>query len=288
MFAPRDDQFKESLGVPSIIEAMKKIVYDNLDKYYGHEHIHPIIQKRLDRELNSIISNGYSSTYYVAHLMVKKSVEDGYMVGSRGSVGSSFVATMMEITEINTLPPQYRCPKCKFHVLKMNKEEKEMYPMSDNEKLFEHDLENVESGYDLPDAICPCCGTPLIKDGHDIPFETFLGFNGDKVPDIDLNFSSEYQSRAHAYVKEIFGATHSFRAGTLQKIQDKNAYGYVKAYAEKKGLRLRDVEIDRIASHIVGIKRSTGQHPGGIVVVPKYTDIFEVTPIQFASDNTEN
>ncbi|MCR5786121.1 MAG: PolC-type DNA polymerase III [Acholeplasmatales bacterium] len=288
MKAPVDDQFSESLGVPSIVEDMKRIVYSNLDKLYGHEHVHPIVQKRLDREMNSIIGAGYSSTYYMAHLMVHKSVEDGYMVGSRGSVGSSFVATMMDITEINPLPPHYRCPQCKFHVFKMTDDEKKEYGVSDLEKPFMADLDNILSGYDLPDAVCPCCGTPLVKDGHDIPFETFLGFNGDKVPDIDLNFSSEYQSRAHAFIKEVFGVTHSFRAGTLATIADKNAFGYVKAYAEKKNLHLRACEIDRIASKIIGVKRSTGQHPGGIVVVPKYFDIFSVTPIQYASNNTDN
>ena len=288
MKAPKDDQFKESLGVPSLVEDMKRIVYGNLDKLYGHEHVHPIVQKRLDRELKAIIGAGYSSTYYMAYLMVHKSVEDGYMVGSRGSVGSSFVATMMDITEINPLPPHYRCPKCKFHVFKMTEEQKKEYGVNEKEALFMKDLDNILSGYDLPDAVCPCCGEPLKKDGHDIPFETFLGFNGDKVPDIDLNFSSEYQSRAHAFIKEIFGVTHSFRAGTLATIADKNAYGYVKAYAEKKNLRLRGCEIDRLGTKIIGVKRSTGQHPGGIVVVPKYSDIFSITPIQYASNNTEN
>ena len=288
MKAPRDDQFSESLGIPSLVEDMKRIVNMNLDRLYGHEKIHPIVQKRLDRELNSIIGAGYASTYYMSYLMVHKSVEDGYMVGSRGSVGSSFVATLMDITEINPLPPHYRCPKCKFHVFKMTEEQKKEYGVSDKEAPFMKDLDNILSGYDLPDANCPCCGTRMVKDGHDIPFETFLGFNGDKVPDIDLNFSSEYQSRAHAFIKEVFGVTHSFRAGTLATIADKNAIGYVKGYAEKKNLRLRSCEIERLSTKIIGVKRSTGQHPGGIVVVPKYFDIFSVTPIQYASNNTEN
>ncbi len=287
MYAPRDDQFKDSLGVPSIVEEMKNIVYTNLEKYYG-TNIHPIIQKRLDKEMNSIISNGYSSTYYMSHLLVKKSMEDGYMVGSRGSVGSSLVATMMNITEINPLPPHYRCKKCKFVAIKMTDEEKKEYGVKPIEEPFQDQLAQVESGYDLDDAICPCCGETLAKDGHEIPFETFLGFKGDKVPDIDLNFSGEYQSKAHAFIKDVFGPTHAFRAGTLATVADKNAYGYVKAYLEKKHLTIRNCEIDRIASKIVGVKRSTGQHPGGIVVVPNYVDIFQVTPIQYPADNIEN
>ena len=288
MKAPRDDQFSESLGVPSLVEDMKRIVNYNLDRLYGHDYIHPIVTKRLNRELTSIIGAGYSSTYYMAHLLVKKSEEDGYMVGSRGSVGSSFAATLMDITEINPLPPHYRCTKCKYHVFKMTDEEKEEYGIRDIDKPFMMSLDNTLSGYDLPDAVCPCCGTQLKKDGHDIPFETFLGFNGDKVPDIDLNFSSEYQAKAHAYIKEVFGVSHSFRAGTRQDIQEKNAYGYVKAYCEKKCLHLRDCEIDRLASHITGVRRSTGQHPGGIVVVPKYFDIFQVTPVQYPANKTDN
>lgn len=287
MFAPRDDQFKDSLNVPSIVEEMKKIVYENLEKYYGTK-IHPIIQKRLDKEMNSIISNGYSSTYYMAHLLVKKSMDDGYMVGSRGSVGSSLVATMMNITEINPLPPHYRCKNCKFVAFKMTDAEKKEYGVSKEEEGLQESLAKVESGYDLDDAICPVCGKPLSKDGHEIPFETFLGFKGDKVPDIDLNFSGEYQSRAHAFIKDVFGATHAFRGGTISTVADKNAYGYVKAFLEKKKIQIRDCEIDRIASKIVGVKRSSGQHPGGIVVVPNYVDIFEVTPVQYPADNIEN
>lgn len=287
MYAPRDDQFKDSLGVPSIVEEMKHIVYTNLENYYGKD-IHPLIKKRLDKEMNSIISNGYSSTYYMAHLLVTKSMEDGYMVGSRGSVGSSLVATMMNITEINPLPPHYRCKKCKFVALKMTDEEKKEYGLKEEELGLQEALSKVESGYDLDDALCPCCNSPLVKDGHEIPFETFLGFKGDKVPDIDLNFSGEYQAKAHSFIKEVFGASHAFRAGTLATVAEKNAYGYVKAYLEKKRINLRNCEIDRISSRIVGVKRSTGQHPGGIVVVPNYVDIYQVTPIQYPADNIEN
>lgn len=287
MKAPKDDQFAESLGIPSLVEDMKRIVNSNLDLYYGSK-MHPIVRKRVDRELKSIIGAGYASTYYMAHLMVHESVKDGYMVGSRGSVGSSFVATMMEITEINPLPPHYRCPNCKFHVFKMTEEEKKEYGVSQLEEPFMHDLENVLSGYDLPDQVCPCCGNRLTKDGHDIPFETFLGFNGDKVPDIDLNFSSEYQAEAHAFIKKVFGVTHSFRAGTLATVAEKTGFGYVKGYCERNNIVMRNCEIARVATKITDVKRSTGQHPGGIVVVPKYFDIFSVTPIQYPSNDTTN
>ncbi len=287
MFTPADDEFKDSLGVASIVEEMKKIVSENTKVKYG-ETPHLFVKKRIDRELNSIISNGFSSVYYMSYLLVSKSLSDGYLVGSRGSVGSSLVATMMNITEINPLSPHYICKECKFQVFKMNEEEKELYKITELEKEFQPILDSVESGYDLPDHICPICGANLSKDGHDIPFETFLGFNGDKVPDIDLNFSGEYQAIAHEYVRTIMGEEHSFRSGTVASIQDKNAYGYVKGYCEKKNLNLRACEIERIAQKLVGTKRSTGQHPGGIIVVPKANDIYDVTPIQYPADNIEN
>ncbi len=287
MFVPADDEFKDKLGVPSIIEEMKNIVNKNVIRFYG-ENPHNIVKKRIERELNSIISNGYSSVYFMSYLLVNKSLEDGYLVGSRGSVGSSLAATMMMITEINPLAPHYRCNKCKFTAFKMTEDEKKDNPITENELPFQKDLASVESGYDLPDAVCPVCGNKLTKDGHDIPFETFLGFNGDKVPDIDLNFSGEYQSIAHEYVRELLGNEYAFRGGTVATVAEKNAYGYVKAYIEKKGLDLRTAEIDRISEKIVGVKRSTGQHPGGIVVVPKSIDIYDVTPIQYPADNYEN
>lgn len=287
MFAPRDDQFKESLHVDSIVEELKRIVDGNVKKYYG-DNPHPIVKKRLDRELNSIISNGYASVYYMSHLLVTKSLSDGYLVGSRGSVGSSLVATMMKITEINPLAPHYRCPKCKFHVFKMNEDERKEYGTTEAEEAFTSVLQQVESGYDLPDAVCPICGEKLIKDGHDIPFETFLGFNGDKVPDIDLNFSGDYQATAHQFVREFMGYDHAFRGGTIGTLADKNAFGYVKGYCERKKINLRSCEMDRIATKLVGVRRSTGQHPGGIIVVPKYVDIYDVTPVQYPADNTEN
>ncbi|MDE7263291.1 MAG: PolC-type DNA polymerase III [Anaeroplasmataceae bacterium] len=288
MFAPRDDEFKDTfLHIPSITEEVKRIVKENMTRLYG-ENPHLIVQKRIDRELNSIISNGYASVYYISHLMVEKSLSDGYLVGSRGSVGSSLVATMMQITEINPLSPHYRCKKCKFHTFRMRDDEVDEFGLTEVEKPFQAVLRSVDSGYDLPDAVCPVCGEPLTKDGHDIPFETFLGFNGDKVPDIDLNFSGEYQAQAHEYIREVFGPENAFRAGTVGTIAEKNAYGYVKGYCERKGITLRSCEMDRLATYLVGIKRSTGQHPGGIVVVPHYVDIYDVTPVQYPADNTEN
>ncbi|MBQ9124115.1 MAG: PolC-type DNA polymerase III [Acholeplasmatales bacterium] len=288
MYAPRDDEFKDGiLGVESIVTEVRRIVAENQEKLYG-TNPHEIVKARINRELESIISNGYASVYYMSHLMVVKSLNDGYLVGSRGSVGSSLVATMMDITEINPLAPHYRCKKCKFHAFKMNEDEKNKYGIRDIEQAFQDDLQSVDSGYDLPDAICPVCGEKLAKDGHDIPFETFLGFNGDKVPDIDLNFSGEYQNKAHEYIREVFGPENAFRGGTVGTIAEKNAFGYVKGYCERTGVVLRDCEMQRIAQYLVGVKRSTGQHPGGIIVVPHYVDIYDVTPIQYPADNFEN
>ncbi|MDE5715481.1 MAG: PolC-type DNA polymerase III [Anaeroplasmataceae bacterium] len=288
MFAPRDDEFKDTfLKVPSITDEVRRIVKENTTRLYGDQP-HPIVTKRIQRELDSIISNGYASVYYMSHLMVEKSLADGYLVGSRGSVGSSLVATMMNITEINPLSPHYRCKHCKFHTFRMRDDEVEEFGLREIEAKYQPVLRSVDSGYDLPDEKCPVCGNELSKDGHDIPFETFLGFNGDKVPDIDLNFSGEYQAQAHEYIRSVFGYENAFRAGTVGTIADKNAYGYVKGYCERKGISLRSCEMDRLASHLVGIKRSTGQHPGGIVVVPHYVDIYDVTPVQYPADNTEN
>ena len=288
MYAPRDDEFKDSIvHVPSIVDEVRRVVNLNVEKMYG-ANPHEIVKARIKRELEAIISNGYASVYYMSHIMVVKSLNDGYLVGSRGSVGSSLVATMMDITEINPLAPHYRCKKCHFHTFKMNNEEREKYGLSDLEAPFQADLQAVDSGYDLPDAICPVCGERLTKDGHDIPFETFLGFNGDKVPDIDLNFSGEYQAQAHEYIRTVFGPENAFRGGTVGTIAEKNAYGYVKGYCERHHQNLRDCEMDRISQYLVGIKRSTGQHPGGIVVVPHYVDIYDVTPVQYPADNTEN
>lgn len=287
-FAPKDDEFKNSfLKLPSITEEVRRVVKNNVTKMYG-ENPHMIVQKRINRELDSIIGNGYASVYYMSHIMVAKSLSDGYSVGSRGSVGSSLVATMMDITEINPLAPHYYCKNCHFHTFKMTFEEIDEFGLTEEEKPFQEALNSVDSGYDLPDAVCPVCGKKLSKEGHDIPFETFLGFKGDKTPDIDLNFSGEYQARAHEYIREVFGPENAFRAGTVSTIAEKNAYGYVKGYCERKNITLRACEMERLASHLIGIKRSTGQHPGGIVVVPHYVDIYDVTPIQYPADNTDN
>ena len=289
-FAPRDDQFKDNpvVGfIPSINEESKRIVMETINKTYG-DNPHPIILKRAEKELNSIISSGYMSVYYISHLLVKKSLEEGYIVGSRGSVGSSFVATMMNITEVNPLKPHYICKKCKYHILKMTDDEIAEYPLKDFEIPIQTELRKINSGYDLPDMNCPCCGNKLSKNGQDIPFETFLGFKGDKTPDIDLNFSGEYQAKAHEYIREVFGNDHAFRAGTVSTIANKVGYGYVKKYCEDKGVILRDCEISRISSHLDGIKRSTGQHPGGIVVIPNYAEVFDATPYQYPADDTSS
>ena len=287
-FAPRDDQFKDSiLHVESIKEETTRIVHENIKKHYG-DNPHKIVTERAERELNSIIKSGYASVYYVSHLLVTKSLKDGYLVGSRGSVGSSFVATMMDITEVNPLKPHYKCHNCKFHTFKMTDEDIEKYGITDLEKPFQDELRKVDSGYDLPDATCPVCGTKLKKDGHDIPFETFLGFNGDKTPDIDLNFSGEYQSKAHEYIRTVFGYEYAFRAGTVATLADKNAYGCVMKYCETYKKNLRSCEVDRLSKKLVGVRRSTGQHPGGVVVVPNYVDIFDVTPVQYPANDPDN
>lgn len=290
MYVPADDEFKdhplEEFRYPSMVQAMKDVIDENSLKRYG-ENIHPFVKARIDREAKSIISSGYYSTYFMAYLMVKDSLDHGYLVGSRGSVGSSLVANLMNITEVNALPPHYICPKCKFMAIKFNQNQEE-FIQSDEERELEPILRSVGSGFDLPDHKCPKCGTPLKKDGHDIPFETFLGFHGDKIPDIDLNFSGEYQPKAHLYVRKMMGYDNSFRGGTVGTVQANKAYGYVKAYLEKHNIRLRDSEIDRISAKICNVKVTTGQHPGGIVVVPKRIDIFDVTPIQYAANDYTN
>lgn len=258
--------------IPHSDETLREICYNNAHKMYGPD-LPEIVVNRLERELNSIISNGYSVMYIIAQKLVWKSNEDGYLVGSRGSVGSSFVATMSGVTEVNPLSPHYLCPEC--HYCDFD---------SDEVKAFAGG-----AGCDMPDKICPVCGHKLDKDGFDIPFETFLGFNGDKEPDIDLNFSGEYQSKAHAYVEVIFGEGQTFKAGTVGTLADKTMYGYVKKYYEEKNQRKRDCEINRIVAGGVGVKRSTGQHPGGIIVLPYGEEIHSFTPIQHpANDMTSN
>ncbi len=247
---------------------LRDICYNRAHEIYGPK-LPPIVEERLERELNSIISNGYAVMYIIAQKLVWKSNEDGYLVGSRGSVGSSFAATMSGITEINPLPAHYYCKKCHYYDF-------------DSEELKAH---SGNSACDLPDKVCPNCGEMLEKEGHDIPFETFLGFKGNKEPDIDLNFSSEYQSNAHDYTEIIFGAGQTFRAGTVGTLAEKTAYGYVKKYCEEREITKRSAEIERIAHGCEGVRRSTGQHPGGIVVLPMGEEIYTFTPVQHPAND---
>ncbi|MCK5388250.1 MAG: PolC-type DNA polymerase III, partial [Candidatus Izimaplasma sp.] len=285
LYAPTDD-FLALQGVPSIENKLIKMVSDKSKEIYGLE-VPQIVKDRIDKEIKSITENKFSTVYYISHLLVKKSLDEGYLVGSRGSVGSSLVATLMNITEVNPMPPHYVCPKCQFSSFKMTNAEKIRYGMNENEIRLQSLLDKVESGFDLPTERCPLCEETMIKDGHSIPFETFLGFKGDKVPDIDLNFSGDYQPVVHEYIRSIFGKDRTFRAGTISTVADKTAFGYVKGYLEKKNLTMRKAEIERRAKQIIGVKRSTGQHPGGIVVVPNYKEIIDITPVQYPADDTE-
>ena len=283
LFAPGDD-FMSKFGVPSAIEDLKRITYETAKARYG-ENLPQIILDRLDKELGSIIKYKYGSIYYIAYLLVKHSRDAGYVVGSRGSVGSSLVATFMKITEVNSLAPHYVCPHCKFSAFKYTKDELEKYTLSKEEADLQEFLQDYDSGLDLPKKKCPICGEVMEGDGVNIPFETFLGFKGDKVPDIDLNFSGEYQARAHAFCREIFGVENTFRGGTIGTIAKRTAENYIKDYYVKRNKVLRNCEVENMTENIMGIKRQTGQHPGGIVVVPEGVDINEVTPVQFPADD---